>query len=101
MKRLIPALVATLLASGTAYAQSINIGPGGISVDPRTPHQRAVDREIRHEERMRERDRWERRREMERRRAWRDERRGERCRTVTTTEETRRGLVKRTTRVCD
>jgi hypothetical protein len=107
MKRLIPALVATLLVSGGAYAQSINIGPGGISVDPRTPHQRAVDRDIRREDRMRERDSWERRREIERRREWerrrayREDRRGERCRTVTTTEETRRGLVKRTTRVCD
>jgi len=98
MKRLIPALVVTLLASGGAYAQSINIGPGGVSVDPRTPHQRAVDREIRREDRMRERDRWERRREWERRRAWREERR---CRTVTRVYDTPRGEVRRTTRVCD
>ena len=111
MKRIIPALVVALLASGGAYAQSLNIGPGGITVDPRSPRERAMDREIRREERdrefrreerARERDAYERRREWERRRDWRDGRRGgERCRTITTVEETRRGPVRRTTRVCD
>ena len=96
MKRLIPAvLVAVLGASGTTYAQSLNIGPGGVSVDPRTPRERAIDRDIQREERWRDRER-------ERRRAdWRDERRGRDCRTVTTREEGPRGVVRRTTRVCD
>lgn len=94
MKRLVPALVAALLASGGAYAQSINIGPGGVSVDTRSPRERAVDREIRREERQ---DRYERAREREWRRAnYRDD-----CRTVTTERETPRGVVRRTTRVCD
>lgn len=87
MKRFALGIAAALLVSGSAYAQSINIGPGGVSVDPRSPHERRVDREIRREER---RDRYERARY-----------RGERCRTVTTREETRHGMVRRTTRVCD
>ncbi|MCR4520589.1 MULTISPECIES: hypothetical protein [Bosea] len=95
MKRLVPALVVALLASGGAYAQSINIGPGGVSVDTRSPRERAVDREIRREERQ---DRYERAREREWRRA---NYRGEGCRTVTTERETPRGTVSRTTRVCD
>ncbi len=94
MKRFVPALAAALLLSGGAYAQSINIGPGGVSVDPRTPRERHVDREIRREER---RDRYERDRERE----YRAKYRGERCRTVTTRDETPRGVVRRTTRVCD
>lgn len=94
MKFIIPAMAAAvLLASGGAYAQSINVGPGGVSVDPRTPHERRMDREIRREERWRERDRerarWE-------RSNYRDD-----CRTVTVREETSRGVVRRTTRVCD
>lgn len=110
MKRIIAALVAVLLAGASASAQSLNIGPGGITVDPRTPRERAIDREIRREERereirreerARERDAYERRREWERRRDWRDGRRGERCRTITTVEETRRGPVRSTTRICD
>ena len=93
MKLLASTLVAgLLLGSAGAYAQSINIGPGGVSVDPRSPRERAVDREIRREERWRERDRWERRRAH---RAERD------CRTVTQVRETPRGEVRRTTRVCD
>ncbi len=36
MKRCVPVVAIALLASGGAYAQSINIGPGGVSVDPRT-----------------------------------------------------------------
>jgi hypothetical protein len=95
MKRLVPVLVVALLASGGAYAQSINIGPGGVSVDTRSPRERAVDREIRREERQ---DRYERAREREWRRA---NYRGDGCRTVTTERETPRGTVSRTTRVCD
>jgi hypothetical protein len=95
MKFIIPALVATMLAGSGAYAQSINLGPGGVSVDPRSPRERSVDREIRREDRMRDRDRYERR--MDRR----AERRGRDCRTVTTREETRRGVIRRETRVCD
>ncbi|MBN9437583.1 hypothetical protein [Bosea sp. (in: a-proteobacteria)] len=94
MKRIIPALVAVLLAGAGASAQSLNIGPGGISVDPRTQRERAIDREIRREERWRERERYERRRD------WRAER-GRDCRTITETRETPRGEVRRTTRVCD
>jgi hypothetical protein len=96
MKLVIPAmLAAALLSAGGAYAQSINLGPGGVEIDPRSPRDRAIDRDIRREERARERDRWERRGD------WRAERRGDGCRTVTTTEETRRGTIRRTTRVCD
>lgn len=94
MKLVIPALIAMILAGSGAYAQSINIGPGGVSVDPRTPRERAIDRDIRREERWRERERAERRAE---RRAWR----GRDCRTITTTEESRRGRITRQTRVCD
>ncbi|WP_156410258.1 hypothetical protein [Bosea sp. Root381] len=90
MKRLMPALLAALITtSGAAYAQSINIGPGGVQVDPRSPRERAVDREIRREDRYRERERYQRVRD-----------RGD-CRTVTTIRETRRGEVRRTERVCD
>lgn len=93
MKRIIPAVIAAVLVSGSAYAQSINIGPGGVSVDPRSPRERAIDRDIRREERARQRDRYERRRD------WRAER--DNCRTVQTREEGPRGVVRRTTRVCD
>ena len=62
MKRIIPVIIAAVLASGGAYAQSIEIGPGGVGIDPRSPRERAIDREIRREERARERDRYERRR---------------------------------------
>ena len=93
MKLLASTLAAGLLLAGSgAFAQSVDIGPGGVRIDTRTPHQRAVDREIRREDRMRERDRWE------RRRAYRAERD---CRTVTQVRETPRGEVRRTTRVCD
>jgi hypothetical protein len=94
MKRLVLALFAALLMSGGAYAQSINLGPGGVSVDTRSPRERAIDRDIREERR----DRYERHREREWRRA--NYRRGD-CRTVTTERETPRGVVRRTTRVCD
>lgn len=92
MKRFVPVIALALLASGGAYAQSINIGPGGVSVDPRTPHERAIDREMRQ-------GRYEQRREREWRRA--NYYRGDDCRTVTTERETPRGVVRRTTRVCD
>lgn len=94
MKRIIPAMLAAVLISGSAYAQSINLGPGGVSIDPRSPRERAIDREERREMRMRERERAE-------RRDWRAERRGRDCRTITTREETPRGVVRRETRVCD
>ncbi|PZO01637.1 MAG: hypothetical protein DCF30_06985 [Hyphomicrobiales bacterium] len=87
MKRFIPALIAATLMTGGAYAQSINIGPGGIGVDTRGPRDRVIEREVR-------RDRYEDRRRSEYRRR-------ERCRTVITTEETRRGVVKTRQRVCD
>ncbi|MBN9449909.1 MAG: hypothetical protein ABS59_13660 [Methylobacterium sp. SCN 67-24] len=86
--------VGLLLGSTGLSAQSVSIGPGGISVDPRTQRERAIDREIRREERWRERERYERRRD------WRAER-GRDCRTITETRETPRGEVRRTTRVCD
>ena len=96
MKTLIPAALAALLMAGTASAQSINIGPGGVSVDPRSPQERAIDRDIRREERARERDRYERRAERAR---WERDRRD--CRVIVEHEETRRGTVRRETRVCD
>jgi hypothetical protein len=86
--------IGLLLGSASVSAQSVSIGPGGISVDPRTQRERAIDREIRREERWRERERYERRRD------WRAER-GRDCRTITETRETPRGEVRRTTRVCD
>ena len=86
MKIMIPALVAAMLAGGAAYAQTFEIGPGGVSVDPRSPRERAVEREIRREERA---ERWD------RRRARSD------CRLVTTVRETPRGEVRRTREVCD
>jgi hypothetical protein len=89
MKRFIPVLLAAMVTTGGAYAQSINIGPGGVEVDPRSPRERAIDREIHREERARERARYERIRDR------RD------CRTVTTIRETRRGEVRSTERVCD
>jgi hypothetical protein len=89
MKLLASTLAAGLLLAGTgAFAQSVDIGPGGVRIDPRTPHQRAMDRE----DRWRERDRWE------RRRAYRAERD---CRTETRIRETPRGEIRRTVRVCD
>ncbi len=98
MKLIMSALVVGVLASaGGAYAQSINIGPGGVGIDPRSPRERAIDRAERREDRIR-REEWRDRRD---RREWRAERRGRDCRTVTTREETSRGVVRRTTRVCD
>jgi hypothetical protein len=94
MKRIIPAILAAVLVGGSAYAQSINIGPGGVGIDTRSPRERAIDREERREMRMRERRRDE-------RREWRAERRGRDCRLVTTRTETPRGVVRRETRVCD
>jgi hypothetical protein len=95
MNRFIPALFAALVMTGGAYAQSINIGPGGVGIDTRSPRERAVERDIRREERARERDRYERRRDR------RAERRGRDCRTIITREETPRGVIRRETRVCD
>ncbi len=89
MKRFIPVLLAALVTTGGAYAQSINIGPGGVEVDPRSPRDRAIERDMRRDERARERARYERVREREN------------CRTVTTVRETRRGEVRSTERVCD
>ena len=66
-------------------------GPGGVSVDTRSPQERALDREMR-------RDRYERQREREWRRA---RSRDENCRTITTQRETPRGVISRTERVCD
>lgn len=91
MKRILTTLIATTLLAGSAYAQSIQIGPGGVEVDPRSPRDRAIERDIRREERDRDRDRYERRRD----------RRAEDCRVITTREETPRGVVRRETRVCD
>ncbi|SIP90726.1 hypothetical protein [Bosea sp. (in: a-proteobacteria)] len=91
MKRFIPAMIAAVLISGSAYAQSINVGPGGVSVDTRSPQERVMDREMR-------RDRYERQREREWRRA---NSRDKRCRTITTQRETPRGVISRTERVCD
>ncbi|SFI03394.1 hypothetical protein SAMN05216304_101511 [Bosea sp. OK403] len=99
MNRFIPALVATLVMTGGAYAQSINIGPGGVGVDTRGPRERVIEREVRRDDG----DGYDRRsdrgyRRDDRRRAeFRDR---ERCRTVVTREETRRGVIKTRQRVC-
>ncbi|WP_332694903.1 hypothetical protein [Bosea sp. (in: a-proteobacteria)] len=87
--------IGLLLGSAGVSAQSLSVGPDGVTVDPRGPRERAIDRDIRREERWRERDRYERRRD------WRAERDRGDCRTVTETRETPRGEVRRTTRVCD
>ncbi|MDP3411168.1 hypothetical protein [Bosea sp. (in: a-proteobacteria)] len=89
MKRFIPVLLAALVTTSGAYAQSINIGPGGVQVDPRSPRDRAIERDIRREDRARDRDRYQRARGRDN------------CRTVTTVRETRRGEVRSTERVCD
>jgi len=96
MKLVISALaVGLLLGAAGAQAQSLNVGPNGITVDPRTQRERGIDRDMRREDRARERDRYERRRD------YRAERRSDDCRTVTETRDTPRGQVRRTTRVCD
>lgn len=101
MKRLIPALIAATLMTGGAYAQSISVGPGGIGVDTSGPRERVIEREVRRDDR----DRYDRRsdrgydRRDDRRRV--EYRNRERCRTVITREETRRGVIKTRQRVCD
>jgi hypothetical protein len=70
MKTLTTALLlaAGLCAAAPAQAQSIDIGPGGVRVDPRSPREREIDA-IRREERrdaIREERRDEIRREMRR-----------------------------------
>ncbi len=90
MKRFISALIGATLITGGAYAQSISVGPGGIGVDTRGPRDRVIEREVR-------RDSYDRR--DDRRRV--EYRNRERCRTVITREETRRGVVKTRQRVCD
>ena len=99
MKRFIPALIAATLMTGGAYAQSISVGPGGVGVDTRGPRERVIEREVRRDDR----DGYERRsdrgyrRDDRRRVEFRDR---ERCRTVITREETRRGVIKTRQRVC-
>jgi len=90
MKRFMSALIGATLITGGAYAQSISVGPGGIGVDTRGPRDRVIEREVR-------RDGYDRR--DDRRRV--EYRNRERCRTVITREETRRGVVKTRQRVCD
>ncbi|AOO82138.1 hypothetical protein [Bosea vaviloviae] len=99
MKRFIPALIAATLMTGSAYAQSISVGPGGVGVDTRGPRERVIEREVRRDDR----DGYDRRsdrgyrRDDRRRVEFRDR---ERCRTVITREETRRGVIKTRQRVC-
>ncbi len=98
MKRLIPALIAATLMTGGAYAQSISVGPGGVGVDTRGPRDRVIEREVRRDDGFERRsDRYDRR--DDRRRV--EYRNRERCRTVITREETRRGVIKTKQRVCD
>lgn len=102
MKRLIPIAIAAALLGGSAYAQSINLGPGGVSIDPRSDRERAIDRAERDREIRREQR--ERMREREARREWREDRYGRPgrdCRTVTRVRDTPRGEIRHTTRVCD
>lgn len=80
----------SILAGVPAQAQRLDVGPGGVGVDLRTPGQRARDRELREMEREDRRDR---------RRAMRDRYDG--CREVTVTERNRYGeRVTRTRREC-
>ena len=98
MKRFIPALIAATLMTGGAYAQSISVGPGGVGIDTRGPRERVIEREVRRDDGFERRsDRYDRR--DDRRRV--EYRNRERCRTVITREETRRGVVKTRQRVCD
>lgn len=98
MKRLIPALIAATLMTGGAYAQSISVGPGGVGVDTRGTRDRVIEREVRRDDGFERRsDRYDRR--DDRRRV--EYRNRERCRTVITREETRRGVIKTKQRVCD
>ncbi|MBX9907789.1 MAG: hypothetical protein K2Z25_03675 [Beijerinckiaceae bacterium] len=100
MKRFISTLIAATLITGGAYAQSISVGPGGVGIDTRGPRDRVIEREVR-----RDGDRYDRRsdrgyeRGYDRRRVEYRER--ERCRTVVTREETRRGVIKTRQRVCN
>ena len=101
MKRFMSALIVATLTTGGAYAQSISVGPGGIGVDTRGPSDRIVEREVRRDDRDRydrRSDRGYDRRDDRRRVEYRDR---ERCRTVITREETRRGVVKTKQRVCN
>ena len=99
MKRFIPALIAATLMTGGAYAQSISVGPGGVGVDTRGPRERVIEREVRRDDGFERRsDRGYDRRDDRRRVEYRNR---ERCRTVITREETRRGVVKTRQRVCD
>lgn len=98
MKLFIPALIAATLMTGGAYAQSISVGPGGVGVDTRGPRDRVIEREVRRDDGFERRsDRGYDRRDDRRRVEYRDR---ERCRTVITREETRRGVVKTRQRVC-
>ena len=98
MKRFMSALIAATLMTGGAYAQSISVGPGGVGVDTRGPRERVIEREVRRDDGFERRsDRYDRR--DDRRRV--EYRNRERCRTVITREETRRGVVKTRQRVCD
>ena len=96
MKRFMSTLIAATLIAGGAFAQTISVGPGGVGVDTRGPRDRVIEREVRRDD-----DRYEGRsdRRYDRRRVEYRER--ERCRTVVTREETRRGVIKTRQRVCN
>ena len=70
---------ATILASPAAFAQSLDIGPGGPRLDLRNERQREHDRDMRRDERRGMRDY--------------DRRGGERCREVTVRERDEDGNV--------
>lgn len=87
MRLVMSTIVAVLMATAGASAQSVQIGPGGVRLDPRSPAERAIDRDIREERRGRVY-----RREV--RRNYRDD-----CRTTRITERDRFG--NRVTRVVE
>jgi len=110
MKKLVLVTAALAALAGPALAQGIEIGPGGVRVDPGYDRRDRVERYERREER-RDWNRRDGRRDWERRRAYRDRdddvvvvrRRGpERCRYVTVIRELRNGdEVRRRIRRCD
>lgn len=85
---------ATMIGSSAVQAQSIDLGPGGPSIDLRNQHQR--ERDFEREDMRRDRERERRRAEREG-----DYGRGGRCREITVRERDDDGrMVTRRTREC-
>lgn len=90
-----------LSAASSVSAQSINIGPGGVSVDPTSPRERAIERERALERQDRRRSRDERVQDRAYERGVRDGSAPRNCRTVNVREEDEDGnIVRRRVRQC-